>query len=258
MLLIERSGKGQPIVLIHGFLGSADMWAPVLSHFARSFDVIAVDLPGFGRDTARLAPDRIEGFARAVIATADRLGLNRFHIIGHSMGGMVAQEAAVRCRDRIISLVLYGTAGSGKLPYRFEPIAVTIDRLRGDGVQTVGRGIVRSWFTRGDVAAGFMGCVAGVNDVTLDSAIAALTAIERWDFRSRLDELTMPCLVIGGDSDRSTPPDELLDLYKRLRRGELCVLPGCAHAAHLERPDLFNEVVGYFLTTPRSTPGAGP
>ncbi|MEK7412966.1 MAG: alpha/beta hydrolase [Planctomycetota bacterium] len=249
MLLVERTGAGAPVILVHGFLGSAGMWAPVVSHLARSFDVIAIDLPGFGRDTAQTAPDRIEDFARVVIDTVDGLKLGRFHMIGHSMGGMIAQQIALECGSRLMRLVLYGTAGSGRLPLRFESIAVTIARMRTEGVRTVGRGIVRSWFTAGEMATGFAPCAADVCDVTLDTAVAALTAIDRWDLRSSLDKLTMPCLVIGGDADRSTPPEELLGLYRSLPRAELCVLPHRAHAAHLESVDLFNSVVGQFLMT---------
>lgn len=64
--------------------------------------------------------------------------------------------------------------------------------------------------------------------------------------------------MIGGDRDRSTPPEELLDLYKGLRRAALCVLPHCAHAAHLESPELFNSVVGEFLVMPDAASIAGP
>lgn len=248
MPLTERTGAGAPVILVHGFLGSAAMWAPVMSHLARSFDVIAVDLPGFGRAKTQTAPDRIEYFARAVMNTVDGLKLGRFHMIGHSMGGMIAQQIALEYGSRLMRLVLYGTAGCGRLPYRFEPITVTIDRMRARGVQTVGRDIVRSWFTAGESATGFAPCAADVIDVTLDTAVAALTAIDRWDLRPRLDELGMSCLVIGGDADRSTPPEESLALHRALRRSELCILPHCAHAAHIEHANLFNSVVGHFLT----------
>ncbi|MBP8298373.1 MAG: alpha/beta fold hydrolase [Burkholderiales bacterium] len=225
------------------------MWAPLVARLQDSFDIVAVDLPGFGRDTARTAPGRLEDFARAVIDTVNECGLDRFNLMGHSMGGMIAQQVALECGSRIDRLVLYGTAGSGELRHRFEPIEASIQRLRVDGVRTVARSIVRSWFIGGEADPGFELCAAATVDVRLESAIAALTAITLWDMRPRLGELTMPCLVIGGDSDRSTPPDELLALRRGLPRAELCILPGSAHAAHLESTYLFNAVTGKFLTT---------
>ena len=249
MLHGERTGAGVPVLLIHGFLGSARMWAPLTSHLASAFDVVAVDLPGFGRRTAQAAPDRMEGLAQAVIEVADSIGIERFHLVGHSMGGMVAQQIAYDWPDRVLRLVLYGTAASGRLPLRFEPITATIDRMRIRGVKDIGHDIVRSWFATGEKASGFAHCAAGVDTVTLATAVAALTAIDRWDLRPSLAQLAQECLVIGGDADRSTPPEELIALYRLLRHAELCVLPRCAHATHLERPDLFNEIVGRFLAT---------
>jgi pimeloyl-ACP methyl ester carboxylesterase len=248
MLPIKRWGNGgEPVVLVHGFLGSADVWGPAAALLGRSFEVIAVDLPGFGSHTAETSPDRIEDFAHAVLDTATRLRLDRFHLIGHSMGGMIAQQAAIDGAGRIAKLVLYGTTDSGALPHRFEPITATIDRMRARGVVAIGQEIARSWFADGVAPAG---CLAAVDNVTIESATAALTAIHRWDLRPRLQELNMPCLAICGDRDRSTAPEEMLLLYRRLPRAQWCVLPGCAHAAHLERTDMWVEVVDRFLGAP--------
>lgn len=250
MLLLERTGRGEPVVLVHGFLGSARMWASLASRLARSFDVVAVDLPGFGRDHASAAPASIEAFAHAVMQTLDDLEIGRFHLIGHSMGGMVAQQIALECGRRVRRLILYGTAGSGQLTRRFEPISNTIARMRSAGVAAPGRDIVASWFTEGEAAAGFGSCHADIAGVSLQSAVAALTAIERWNLRARLREILAATLVIGGDADRSTPPEELVELFSSLPHADLCILPGCAHAAHLERPEWFESMVGRFLATP--------
>lgn len=244
-----RSGRGIPVVLVHGFLGSARMWSPLASHLRSSYEVVAVDLPGFGSRTSQTAPDQMERLATAVVEVADRMGIERFHLAGHSMGGMVAQQMARDWPARVQRLVLYGTAASGRLPHRFEPIAATIDRMRSHGVSAIGRDVVRSWFVAGENAAEYADCAADVDRVTLATAVAALTAIDQWDMRASLSGVSQPCLVIGGDSDRSTPPEELLALHRLLRDTELCILPGCAHAAHLERPDLFNSIVTRFLST---------
>lgn len=236
------------MVLVHGFLGSARMWAPLASRLAAHFDVVAVDLPGFGRETARTAPDSIEDFAGAVMDTVDGLHLRRFHLIGHSMGGMVAQQVALDFGARIDRLVLYGTAGSGELPGRFESIVETIQRVQAVGVKSVGRRIVRSWFVSGEADAAFDLCANEIADVTSATAVAALDAIRNWDVRPRLLELDCACLAIGGDRDRSTPANELLTLFTSLRHADLCILPRCAHAAHLERPELFASIVDRFLS----------
>ena len=248
MLLTQHWGTGEPVVLIHGFLGRARLWGPLAEALAHRFHVVAVDLPGFGRDSARSAPDRIEAFSQTVVATLDDLGVESCHLIGHSMGGMVAQQIALDVPDRVERLVLYGSAGSGRLSRRFEPIADSIERMQRSGVSAVGLGIIQSWFVSGARARNFPICAAGIDDVSLETAVAALQAIECWDVRARLPELACPCLVIGGDRDRSTAPEDFIELYRALPRSALCVLPACAHAAHLECSEWFNSVVLQFLS----------
>ena len=247
----RRYGCGPSLVLVHGFLGSADMWWTVEARLGKAFDVIAVDLPGFGGRSMETTPDRMEVLAAAVIDIVDRLGIERFKLCGHSMGGMIAQQIAIDFRARVSELVLYGTAASGKLKHRFEEIQSTMQRMREHGVATIGREIVRSWLTVDSPA--YDRCVQAISAVTLPSAVAALFAIDTWDPQGRLRELTMPSLVIGGDRDRSTPPEDTLALYRAIPQAQLCVVPGAAHGVHLEQADPWCTAVERFLTKTSTT-----
>ncbi|HVJ23291.1 MAG TPA: alpha/beta hydrolase, partial [Burkholderiales bacterium] len=80
-----------------------------------------------------------------------------------------------------------------------------------------------------------------------EAAITTLGAVAAWQVTERLGEIGAPTLVIGGDRDRSTEPAEQLRLYRGLQRGRLCILPNCAHAAHLEEPELFIRLIKEFL-----------
>jgi pimeloyl-ACP methyl ester carboxylesterase len=247
MLSFRRYGRGAPLVLVHGFLGGAGYWVPQLAHFGASFDVIAVDLPGFAASHAEPAQESIEGFAAAVLDLADRLQLPRFCLIGHSMGGMIAQRMTLDHGHRIDRLVLYGTAATGELPHRFETFEESIARLAAIGIEAGGRKIVQSWFVAGEASPFYPLCWEAGLGLTTDAAIKALRAIMKWNARGRLRELKVPTLVISGDRDRSTPPTESLALWQGIEGAQLCIVPGCAHAVHLERPALFNDVVGSFL-----------
>lgn len=130
-----RAGQGRPVVLVHGYLGGSAQWPGLVAALAQGHQVIAPDLPGFGAAAELPGPDMIAGFAEAVIATLDRLGIGRFALLGHSMGGMIVQQMAARHPDRIERLILYGTGPLGRMPERFEPIEVSMDRLAADGVQ---------------------------------------------------------------------------------------------------------------------------
>jgi pimeloyl-ACP methyl ester carboxylesterase len=96
MLSFDRSGTGPPLLLLHGIGMGKEVWRPVTPLIARSHDVIAVDLPGFGDSPP--GADTVEGLADAVAAFADSLGLDGFHVAGNSMGGGVALELGTRGR----------------------------------------------------------------------------------------------------------------------------------------------------------------
>lgn len=251
MLSHRRHGSGAPLVLVHGFLGGSAAWVPQLGHFGAHFDVIAVDLPGFAASGDKPAPESIAGFAAAVIELADQLKLPTFLLLGHSMGGMIAQQMALDHGARIERLVLYGTAASGDLPGRFETFEESIARLSAIGIEAGGQKIAQSWFVDGDQAPYYPMCWQAGQGLTTAAAITALRAIGRWSARERLHELRAPTLVIAGDRDRSTPPAEAYELWRRIEGAQLCIVPGCAHAVHFERPALFNEIVGTFLTAAR-------
>ncbi len=246
----RRYGAGRTLVLQHGFLGGSGYWVPQAAHFATKFDVIACDLPGFGGSGDEPAPDSIEGFAAALIAQLDALGVDRFSLIGHSMGGMVALQMALDHRHRIDKLILYGTAASGAVPGRFETIEDSLARLRADGLETTAARITATWFVSGSDSPFHDLCLQAGKGASMDAAVAGLRAISRWDARARLGEVSVPTLAICGDQDRSTPPDESYALWRGIGNARLCVVPDCAHNVHLEKPDLFNGIAADFLLSP--------
>ena len=133
-LNVARAGNGAALVLVHGYLGGSSQWAAELEAFGTHLDVIAPDLPGFGQSRHLVSPFEIGGYARAVLACLDELGVERFHLLGHSMGGMIVQEMVRQAPQRVNRLVLYGTGPLGLLPGRFETMARSRERLAEDGV----------------------------------------------------------------------------------------------------------------------------
>ena len=121
----RRAGAGPALVLVHGYLGGAAQWQHEFARLSDRFDVIAPDLPGYGDAAAAGCIDRIDGFAAHLAGLVDELGLTRFHLLGHSMGGMIVQEFAARHAARIDRLILYGTGPLGLMPDRFEPLDVS-------------------------------------------------------------------------------------------------------------------------------------
>src|SRR5262245_19257700 len=243
-----RRGRGPPLVLVHGFLGGIAEWEDLTDHLAPSFEVIALDLPGFSGSADVPAPATMAGYAGLVVGLLDALGIARCALLGHSMGAMIAQQLALDHRDRIERLVLYGAASTGRLPGRFETFETTIERFERIGIAQGSEPIIASWFVAGRDHPAFAMYRRMAHVARTDAAIAALLAVAAWQVTERLGEIDMPTLVIGGDRDRSTEPTEQFRLWRALPRGQLCILPGCAHAAHLEEPAIFRQLLLRFLS----------
>ena len=248
-----RAGSGPALVLVHGYLGGAEQWVNEIAHFADRYDVIAPNLPGFGAAAERSGSTSIVGMARAILERIETLGIGRFTLLGHSMGGMIVQEMARMRPERVTRLVLYGTGPLGLMPDRFEPIATSMERLEADGVEASIRRIGATWFKTPETAEGYpLVCKIGAR-ANPQAAAHALCAMADWDGREALSTLTMPTLVIWGDTDRSYRWPQVEALWKSLPDARLSVIPGTAHAAHLEKPVLFHALIDDFLSEESAT-----
>jgi len=242
-----RAGSGPPLVLVHGYLGGSAQWHDQIDAFSTTHDVIAPALPGFGQAAHLPGPARIADFADAVIGCLDRLGIGRFTLLGHSMGGMIVQDIAARHGARLKALVLYGTGPLGLMPDRFEPIETSMARLAAEGVPATADRISATWFRDGAAAPGYPATRDIARLANPQAAQNALMAMRDWDGRAALPQISIPCRILWGDQDRSYRWPQVQSLWNGITGSELAVIPGASHAAHMEKPALFNAVVQDFL-----------
>ena len=235
------------IVFVHGFMGGSRQWQAQQEAFNGDFQVVAVDLPGFGDNAHLTAPDNICGYSRWVLDEVSGRGIEKFHLIGHSMGGMVAQEMVSQAPERIDKLVLYGTGATGELPGRFETISTSRRRAQSDGAHATARRIAATWFLAGEDAAAYEACANIAERSSPQAILAGLDAMQGWSGTARLSGILAKTLVMWGDRDRTYPWSQIEELWQSIGDACLAVIPNCAHAAHLEKPDLFNWVLGDFL-----------
>lgn len=247
MLPHRRGGAGEPLVLVHGYLGGSAQWEAEIDALGARFDVIAVDLAGYG-DAAHLkAPTAIADHARGVLATLDGLGVDRFRLLGHSMGGMIVQEIVRMAPRRVERLVLYATGPQGSIPGRFETMARSRERLAEDGIERTARRISATWLLEHEASPAFQALALLACRASAQAAEAGLWAMEGWDGRAQLPAIGQPTLVVWGERDRSYGWAQIEALWRTIPDASLAVLPHCAHALHLERPALFHAIVGEFL-----------
>lgn len=235
------------LVFVHGYLGGSAQWADQVKAFAPSFDVITPDLPGFGRKNTMQAPDEIGAFADYVLEQVQNRGVDRFDLVGHSMGGMIVQEMTARAPQRIDRLVLYGTGPVGLLPGRFETIDESKRRVVEEGVAASGRRISATWFVNYEKAPNYPVCAGLAVMASQQAALAGLSAMEKWSGEAALEKIVSPTLVLWGDYDRTYLWSQQQLLWQGIPGARLAVIPGCAHAVHLEKPDLFNATLADFL-----------
>jgi len=235
------------LVLVHGYLGGSSQWSEQVALFSQYFHVITVDLPGFGLNNALEAPETIRGHAEFVLHQLDLQGVDQFHLLGHSMGGMIVQEIAAMVPSRIDCLILYGTGPVGMLPNRFETIDESKRRVVSDGPQSTGRRIAATWFIETEQASQYHICAELADRASLQAALAGLSAMETWSGVSYLTQIKSPTLILWGDGDRTYQWSQPEQLWNTIPKAQLGVIPGCAHAAHLEKPHLFNALLMDFF-----------
>jgi pimeloyl-ACP methyl ester carboxylesterase len=227
-----------PAVLVHGAGGNANIWEGVRDRFT-TLRAHAIDLPGHGRSAGTPCPD-MKTYAEAVEAARQELGLQRIVIVGHSLGGMVAQWYARLYPERCGAIVL---ACSGP------DYAVDAHRL----AQVEG-----DW--TGYVELNYPQQVSPRADQRLLDAARALVQqrdprVFRHDWlvcgahdaKSWLDTLTVPCLVIGAYEDRLVPLPGSLALYSLIRGAHLAVIGPAGHSVMLEHPARFAAAVDSFI-----------
>lgn len=239
-----------PLVLVHGLMGGSAQWDLQRQRLSEHFDVVAIDLPGFGCN-AHLSPiDDIEGLADWVLDMLRNQGVRRYHLLGHSMGGMIVQEMARKDATGVQRLVLYATGAIGVLPGRFETIEESKARAARDGASATASRIAATWFLENQAAPHFGKCEAVARLASVEAIHAGLDAMQKWSGVAHLSAIASETLVICGDRDRTYSWEQTQLMWSRIPRASLSVICGCAHAVHMEKPDLFLAALLDYLQGP--------
>ncbi|MBD1138799.1 alpha/beta hydrolase [Pelagibacterales bacterium SAG-MED46] len=244
---ISDTGQGFPLVLVHGYLGSSEMWCLQRDYLSKFFRVISPALPGFGESHEAQSLDSINDMAKFVINIIDEKKIDKFNLLGHSMGGMIVQEIAKLAGDRINKLICFATGSIGEIPGRFEPIDETRKRLEEEGADVSFSRVPKKWFIKGDKDKNYYLCANAVQNVSSETADNALVAMKTWSGIENLKNIKNETLIVWGDKDISYNFEQVDTLNKNIKNSRLEIFKGCCHNVHLEQPDKFNILIKNFL-----------
>jgi len=246
-IYIGDEGKGFPLVLIHGFLGSSRMWGPQIDFFKDYFRVITPDLPGYGKSNKAKSHNSIQSMANLLLDCLEEKEIDKFHLLGHSMGGMIVQEMAKKDVDKISKLVCYSTGPRGEMPGRFETVNQSRENLKKNGLEIMARNIAKTWFIKGENAKYFDVCIEIGKQTSMEAVDNSLVAFKNWNGVDALKNIKNETLIIWGDQDKSYNFEQVQALEKNIENSKLIIFKNCAHNVHLEQPDQFNKTIKDFL-----------
>lgn len=257
-LNVEVRGQGPPLVLLHGFTGSARTWDAHVQKYAGGYTTVAIDLPGHGLSDSPAEPERyrMERVVEDVARALDVLDVERAAALGYSMGGRLALHLGLRLPERLTVLLLEGASPGMADPAercrrveRDEALASCIEQ---DGVPA----FVERWAqnplfaTQRALPEGMRASLRSQrlsnSAVGLANSLRGMGTGAQEPLHRRLPELAVPVLLVAGELDTrfSKLAGEMAAVIPHAR---LEIVPGAGHAVHLERPEEFDRIVMGFL-----------
>ena len=246
-IYVGDTGEGFPLVLVHGFLGSSKMWEPQVNFFKKHFRVITPDLPGFGKSNKAKPHNNIQSIADLLLDCLEEEKIDKFYLLGHSMGGMIVQEMAKKAGENISKLICYSTGPIGEMPGRFETVDQSRENLKKKGLEITAKNIAKTWFIKGEEAKYFDICIDAGKQTSMETADNSLVAIKNWNGVDTLKNIKNETLIVWGDQDKSYNLEQEQTLASNIERSKLVIFKDCAHNVHLEKPNQFNNTIKDFL-----------
>lgn len=244
------------VVFIHGIGGSARVWAPQAESFAAAgFVPVALDLPGYGGRPPVVAMD-FDGLAADVESQIEQRGLVRPILVGHSMGGMVAQTALRRRPDGYAGAVLACTSpafGSADGAFQTKFVADRLGPLdAGKSMADLAPKMVERMVGPAAEPAGCAHAVAVMSAVPADTYRAAVRCLVGFDERAHLAKIGVPVLCLAGEKDPNAPAAGVERMAGKIPGARYACLAGVGHLPNLEAPAAFDAAILEFLRQVRA------
>ncbi|HXG00232.1 MAG TPA: alpha/beta fold hydrolase [Bacteroidota bacterium] len=247
----EGDRSSIPVIFLHGFPFSHEMWTEQVSLVAKRYRAIAYDLRGHGRSFVGDGQFTIEQHVDDLFGLMDLWKAEKPVIVGLSMGGYITLRALERDQQRFRAAVLCDTkseadTNEGKLK-RFENMKI----VREQGSEAFAEMFVRNVFAaesltnKPDAVQRIKKIIAATPPLSIAGTLLALAA--RTDTTAFLSQIAIPTLILVGEKDVTTPPAASQAMHEKIRTSEMHIIPNAAHMSNLENPEEFNRHLMAFL-----------
>jgi pimeloyl-ACP methyl ester carboxylesterase len=240
---VRRGGKGAALLYLHGARGLPG-WLPVLQMLSEKFDVIAPDHPGYGLSDTPPWLEDIPDLGFFYLEFAKALGLNNYHLVGHSMGAWIAMEMAIRSTQWMKTLTIISTGGL-KVDGFKSPDVLSMDKAESlrhffNDPKNVERELNRKLTPEQEAQL----------EKNLSSArhLAARFHFVNPSLRKWLCRVDVPTHIIWGDADRIQNPGLATVLNKDIPGSEITIIPGGGHMLHMEMPEPVAAAIAQFIS----------
>jgi 3-oxoadipate enol-lactonase len=245
--------QGLPIIFIHGFPFSLEMWKPQLSELSAGFRLISYDIRGHGASAVGDGQYTIDLFADDLIALIDYLSIKRPVLCGLSMGGYIALRTFERHPERIGGLILCDTKSESDTNEAKTKRFATMKIIKESGIDLFAGEFVKSVFCENtfshkpEIVDEAIQIIRRNSPLGICGAILALAS--RTDTTQILPSINVPTCIVAGEHDRLTPPAVAESMHKVIPGSKMHVVPNAGHMCNIENSGEFNNILLSFLKT---------
>jgi 3-oxoadipate enol-lactonase len=245
-------GSGPPVVLLHGYPFNRSLWMGQATAVSDTHRVVTPDLRGFGESDCSEGPVTMNQMAQDVAHLLDALGISQAVLGGLSMGGYVALAFYKQFASRVLALILADTRAQADTEEGKQTRVEQAEKALVEGMAGIADSMLPKLLTPETVSKR-PEVVRRVRDMMLKTkpqgaAGALLGMAERDDQTTLLSKIAVPTLIMVGNEDAITPPQDSQKLHKEIRGSRLVVLENAGHVSNLERTEQFNDELLRFLS----------
>ena len=244
-----KNENKETIIFLHGYNGNSKSWAYQFKYFKKYFSLISFDFPGFGKSNNMIDPDMFK-VSELIIRALESLKIKNYYVVGHSMGGMLAQVLASNLKSSVVKIVLScthkGYSMSFKEPLR-EPYRKRL--LEREKLSDIEYGNLRiskmlPGFNKKDIFS-FLSLIS--QEISKDAITCGGSSMQILDTTNVLPKIKVPCLIITGTKDVVVSKEKSLFLLDSIKDSKHEEIKDVGHAPYCENADEFNKKIKNFL-----------